>query len=417
MNVFMILEEVGRLGFTHLWPGFDPAQIPLAIYDGERTWLFQHCNPPVEFIAVEERSYTYYFLGLHQSVCANSTIELNGVLTATILLHTLKGLTVKQIASICIHEQFHVFQCQNYPEWSSNSMEQLLYPVESVDNLQLRRLETLAIYRAVGSTEKTEAIRWALTALSLRTQRFACLPEGAVCFEQGTELLEGLAQYIERKSLGLTETELLVQDYPPAEIRLRCYHTGHALALLLDRFNEAWKHELVEGCTLDTLLAKALSRFDYEGKSFTLAEYEASRIQAQKEIKELFDRRQEMRRELFSQSGWVCRIECDSEHFLKLKALDPMNMYKLNQNEVLHTRMIKTGNEFGYIELLDGKAITNGSGESLFRIVKLIIPGLRNRPDFQKKENTIQISGKGFSGEFKNSPFINISITKEEAEK
>lgn len=293
-------------------------------------------------------------------------------------------------------------------------MEQLLYPVESAANLQLRRLETLAIYRALGSTEKTEAIRWAITALNVRTQRFVCLPAGAVCFEQGTEILEGLAQYVERKSLGLTKTGLLAQDYPPAEIRLRCYHTGHAFALLLDRFNEAWQHELREGCTLDTLLAKTLSRYDYAEKPFTLAEYEASRIQAQKEIKELLDRRQEMRRKLFSQPGWVCRMECNSEPLLKLKALDPMNMYKLNQNEVLHTRMIKAGNEFGYIELLDGKAITIGSGESLFKmgIVKLIIPGLRNQPIFQQKENAIHISGEGFSGEFKNGSFINISITK-----
>jgi len=31
------------------WPGFDPLAVPLALYDGQATWLFRHPHPPPEF--------------------------------------------------------------------------------------------------------------------------------------------------------------------------------------------------------------------------------------------------------------------------------------------------------------------------------------------------------------------------------
>ena len=39
-HVFSLEEELGALaGSGNLWPGFDPMAVPLAVYDGERTYL------------------------------------------------------------------------------------------------------------------------------------------------------------------------------------------------------------------------------------------------------------------------------------------------------------------------------------------------------------------------------------------
>src|SRR5687768_10204511 len=35
-----------------LWPGFEPLRVPLAIFDGERTYLFRHPSPPSGYAPV-----------------------------------------------------------------------------------------------------------------------------------------------------------------------------------------------------------------------------------------------------------------------------------------------------------------------------------------------------------------------------
>ena len=44
-----VVAAFDRLKKRDLWPGFRPDPIPLAIYDGRRTWLVRHPSPPNEF--------------------------------------------------------------------------------------------------------------------------------------------------------------------------------------------------------------------------------------------------------------------------------------------------------------------------------------------------------------------------------
>jgi len=48
-DVFKVMAEFDREAATGLWPGFEPQKIPLALYDGKKTWLFHHPHPPEEF--------------------------------------------------------------------------------------------------------------------------------------------------------------------------------------------------------------------------------------------------------------------------------------------------------------------------------------------------------------------------------
>src|SRR5690606_10168800 len=49
-RAFAIAREVERIAVERtFWPGFDPLSVPLAIYSGDRTYLFRHPSPPEGF--------------------------------------------------------------------------------------------------------------------------------------------------------------------------------------------------------------------------------------------------------------------------------------------------------------------------------------------------------------------------------
>src|SRR5207245_11425378 len=47
-RVLAVLKELDRISARPLWPGFEPRRIPVAIFDGGRTWLARHASPPEE---------------------------------------------------------------------------------------------------------------------------------------------------------------------------------------------------------------------------------------------------------------------------------------------------------------------------------------------------------------------------------
>ena len=53
VDPFAVVATLDRFAETPLWPGFEPSEYPLAIYDGERTLLLRHPSPPEEFTPLE----------------------------------------------------------------------------------------------------------------------------------------------------------------------------------------------------------------------------------------------------------------------------------------------------------------------------------------------------------------------------
>src|SRR5918999_550307 len=80
-------REVERLaGSRTFWPGFDPLAIPLAIYDGKSTWLFRHPSRPTDFEPSSISSIrSDVRQGRHPAVTSNSSAEIGGGLTATLI--------------------------------------------------------------------------------------------------------------------------------------------------------------------------------------------------------------------------------------------------------------------------------------------------------------------------------------------
>ncbi|MEP7001460.1 MAG: hypothetical protein ABI969_13330, partial [bacterium] len=226
-SVFAIDSALNRLATVALWPHFDPRTAPIAYYDGERTVLFRHPRPPVGFVAVAGTPNVAMKVGRDTSVTSNSSIVLDGVRTATVVLAPDRRSTADESASTAIHELFHVYERANHPAWIANEADLFTYAFDDAAALALRREETASLRAALGAASDDMATCWSGAFLDERRARFARLGAAAAAYERGSELNEGLAQYVERRSIGRAPA-LPVQDYPSERVRDRVYASGEA---------------------------------------------------------------------------------------------------------------------------------------------------------------------------------------------
>lgn len=146
-------REVRRIAAERaLWPGFEPLEVPLAVFTGDATYLFRHPAPPDRFEALAGRDLpTFVFVGRQSAVVANSVADFGGALTPTVLAtESFRGEVPTELASVALHEAFHVFQRQRYATWSANEGDLFLYPNVRADDRAARRSRDLHPAQAAG---------------------------------------------------------------------------------------------------------------------------------------------------------------------------------------------------------------------------------------------------------------------------
>jgi len=425
-DVYAVVAEVDRIAAAQtLWPNFDPRRVPIEIYDGQDTLLFRHPAPPPEFISLSSQQGVWAFPGRHETVTANAPVKLNKVWTATVILKSGgKGSSLRERAALVIHEAFHVFQREHHPKWSGDELELFVYPFDDAELLALRRLESESLRRADIARQKTQeeedALCWARLALQARRERFARLTKGAATYERATELNEGLARYVEARAARTRTANLPAAEYAITDVRTRAYATGHALALLLERFAPAWatRLEAGENLSLDELLAAALlppKSTPAPDSAAASASYscalpkpfaESARERAKMEVASLIERRAVLRREFNAQAGWKIIIKADAGAPLWPQGFDPLNVLRLGEREVLHTRYLKLGNDAGAIEILDRRSLTEGAGAQhpLWGGVRqLTLAGIAAEPSAQESAGKTTISAANIKGEFRGA--------------
>ena len=409
-DVYAVVAEVDRIASrTTLWPGFDPRRVPVEIYDGQTTFLFRHPAPPAEFISLSSRQGVWAFPGRHETVTANAPAKLGGVWTATAMLDPASGQSLKERAALVLHEMFHVHQRERHPKWMGNELELFTYPFEDAELLALRRIETEQLRRAERAAGAGEAACRARRALATRRERFARLTSGAVGYERSLELDEGLARYVEGRATGARHSDLTPAEFPAEELRTRGYATGHALALLLERFAPAWPQQLEAGAplSLDELLAAALPASSAAVESCALPEsfVTATRARARVEVETLNARRETLRREFAAQAGWKIVVNAEAGAPLWPQGFDPLNIRRLGGADVLHTRHLKLGNNTGAIESFHRYMLTGGAGaHPLFNGVRqLTVAGLAAEPAVREAEGRLMLEAAGVKAEFRGA--------------
>ncbi len=235
-----LLAELDRLTCRPLWPGFEPGSVPVALAIDGDTFLLRHPSPPPEFVPLADRRDVLILRGLHPAMRANSVGIVGGVAIATVVVESGPS-SSRPIAALIDHEAFHVFQRQHHPRWGGNEVDGLLYPVDDVEGLCLSLLEIDALRQALGEASVMKAARWTAIAMARRWARYLRLAPRFVTYERQTELIEGLATYVEQTALGRRDAVSIPDDgFAADDIRRRCYATGHAIAALLDRFLPGW---------------------------------------------------------------------------------------------------------------------------------------------------------------------------------
>lgn len=404
VDALSVIQEFNRIAAQDLWPGFEPAKTPIEFYDGTHTYLCNHPSPPEGFRPVPGRKNIFLYPGQHDTVRANTGTEVSGFPTATADLSNPRNSSATELAALLLHEAFHVFEHKRYPKWGANEVDLFTYPIDNAELLAERRLESGSLVRALGSSAETEAVCWSQKALEIRAKRFGAIPANAATYERQSELFEGLAQYVQFKSIGKAAA-LTAEDFPPdqGQVRQRGYATGQALALLLERLEPAWKLKLgaETGGSLDELLSDRLRTMTVPAQcDFTARESEAAVTRARQDIAESAANRKRQKQEFLDARGTRLEIIAGKEP-LWPQAFDPWNVVNLGNREILHTRWIKLGNGSGTIEVLGHRALTEAAGaHPLFNGVRrLIVTGLAE-PKVSASEGKVTLEASGIKANF-----------------
>jgi hypothetical protein len=405
-GALQVIQAFRRIAAQNLWPGFEPATTPVEFFDGTNTYLLNHPSAPDGFRPVDGQQNVYLYSGLHETVRANTGTVVNGVPTATADISG-NASSADEQAALLVHETFHVFQTKHYPKWGGNEADLFTYPVENAELLAQRRLESAGLVRAMEAKDPKNASCWAAAALAVRNQRFTALPSTAVAYERGLELREGLAQYVQFKSIR-KPAALTAEDFPPdqAQVRQRAYASGQALALLLDSLDSAWKSRLGgdSPVSLDELLAARLREMTVRtGCDFTAEEMQAAQAHARRDIADFIGGLSRRKQDFLAAAGVRLEIVAGKEP-LWPQGFDPWNVVILGDKEVLHTRWLKLGNGSGVVEVLGRLALTEAAGaHPLFNGVRqVIVTGLAD-PKVSQAGGKVTLEAPGLKASFSGS--------------
>jgi len=418
VDPFTVIEALDRFGQQQLWPGFDPRLHPIAIYDGEKTLLLRHPNPPEGFTPLVAQERTWAFEGRHQAMRWNSTASIGGEMTATLMLTNEPGRAVELEASYLLHEVFHLYSKPRHLSWRPDEMARYSYPMDSEENFYLLILEEEALARAVEADRPEVAANWAATALAAREQRIEQLDPEHLAYEIALEMQEGTAVYMARLAVNDVRDITRLREWrAPEEIRWRFYDTGAALAALLDRFDPRWKNRLeaAPDMTLSGLLGTALTERQIGIAGFTNDELNTLRQRAESGIAELAAKRRQLRDDFASRTIRVVVISGIESDLLQLRpgAFDPLALEVLDRGEVLHYGRMTLVTSAGQVvyknpyykrgAVAGVLALTTPIGDQhplLDGFSSITITGFTEKPCVQQLEGEVLIEAEGLGVSF-----------------
>ncbi len=401
-DAFEVMSEADRCGSLSLWPGFDPRDVPTAVFDGVDTYLFRHPAPPEGFAPSLDRSDVYRFDGRFPAVRGNMRVRLNDVWTATSVLsarsrRTGDEYTVRDLAGIVVHEQFHVFQSLRHPDWRPNDGLLLVYPPETVESLYLRRAEKEAFRRAVAAEDPMIAAGWTKEGLRFRERRAALLDPSFMTYEKELQRFEGISDYIETTARGIDplHSSSMTNGIAPAGVRDVGYIEGRWLALLLDRFDPAWKSKMESGEAkyMEDLIAPAVNRIPSDA-SFTEENTTALRSDAERDFRAWLEEKARLLDEFSAATGTTIEIAAEAAP-LAVRMFEPLEIETYGGGTILHKVFFSAGNDKGSIRVGNHSCVTVMN--AALGITRVTIRGVADRPIIDEEKGTFRFDSDGVS--------------------
>jgi len=333
-DVFRIMSALDEAATREAWPEFRLSEWPIAVFDGSQTLLLRHPTPPAEFVPLPGRPGVLAMPGRFRAVAGNSTTDIGGVRTATIV--ATPGQTLEGTLLAYVEEVFHVFWLHRHANHRPNEMARYAYPVKDPGNLRRVLAEDEALARALESESAAQAGAWVAAMLEIRRQRDAVLTADDRAFETGLEMMEGTANYVARVVVGekpAATAARLRAARQADQIRWRYYDSGAAICLLLDRLQPDWKTRIDGDPQLTTiaLLEAAVARAGARPTAFATGELSRFQAAAADAIAELSATHARVREELLGRSGprLVLEIPGGVEP-LRVTRFDPINLFVID---------------------------------------------------------------------------------------
>ncbi len=408
-DVFQVMEIAAGSRMNALWPDFAVSEIPILIFDGLKTYLFHSRTIPGGFVQADNHPGIGVYEGQHPQVQGNSIIRLGETWTATSILSAVSRRTsgrynLQDMAGIIVHEQFHVFQRTHHPRWRQNDGLLLRYPDETAAALLLRRTEKEAFRRGVVSDGSTEIAGWAKLALQCRQERLGRVAPPFALYEKELQRTEGLSDYIERVARGLDplNASTITNGIAPAGIRDLGYVEGRWIAMTLDKLLPGWKAilEKDDGLFLEDILKIAVDESPAQPKAFSGGEIEAMKAAAKADFHNWQSRKKAEIDKFFAEPGPRIEIRSSANPFT-IRLFEPLEMEILADGGVYHRAVFSAGNESGSLRVMNHPCLTWFNDE--FRVIKLMITGLKRAPEIIETENRLVLRDGGISVELEYS--------------
>ena len=405
-QMFELMEEVRRLESIPLWPGFEPGVIPVALFDGHNTYLFNFPIQPKGFLPVEGRDGVLFLRGQHPSVVGNRRIRISGIWVATSVPQFFSPVTKKkyspsEMAAVIIHEKFHVFQALRHPDWRPNDMALFDYPPDTEESLALKKMEIEATRRAASADRDEDAAGWARSALNIRRRRLAGLPVRHAVYERELQRMEGLAEYIEYLAGGRGILDgPSIPGFAPNAAREMGYLEGRWMANLLDQMDPGWKDRMETGqfVYLEDRLESVL-RGGPNPRAFSSEELRSIREDAAAALRDKEKERESLVRNFYEKMGTCVDVIAD-ESPLHLEMFDPFTIEAVGSAKMIHKQWLILKNDNGVIEVFNKLCLTEVNDRS--QVVRLVIPGISRRKPLAQWPGHVALTLDGITATFKN---------------
>lgn len=212
ITVLKVSETVVRLGWQFqdsIWPGYDLSTMPLMIYIPDKWALLLNAPPSVDGFT----DYPDKWPDLQTNVLfhAGTFEDLRGQLAFNLEIDSLTitavsplGRDERSMLEYVIHENFHQFQNQEFGEITWRREE--LYPIEDAQNTALACLELYLLKDAVECLQRSEIDSFhgrVAEFVAVRSYRWQMASDYIRQYEQGLEIKEGTAKYVEMKAMSL----------------------------------------------------------------------------------------------------------------------------------------------------------------------------------------------------------------------
>jgi hypothetical protein len=292
-----VVEGVNRLFQQHpdaVWPGYNLAKRPYIVYSPGRWTLLINTTGDIQNFEPYPKDWPYlgtdvlYHSGQFEDLAGQLAFyfKVDTIVTAAIGFppgypDKFENPEVKAFGYI-VHEAFHQYQYETFGEIPWEREER--YPIQDMENSALAYIEMCLLrdaLRQVQFNDRQHCREYIEQFVAMRKHRWDTCNPFIARYEQGQELREATARYVEMKSIEImsgldyksslqgyanpltdefssvampdyiiTDFEnRMAEGYIPTEdmFRNRIYPVGAAMGFLLDFFEVDWKGKAEQG--------------------------------------------------------------------------------------------------------------------------------------------------------------------------